>query len=63
MVLITTGDALRQAVREVCMRIVSSVPVSGRWGRQRLLSVNRQRKSRGEVHPPACSDFAKNDPV
>ncbi|HAU3136268.1 TPA: hypothetical protein JDD40_002310 [Salmonella enterica subsp. diarizonae] len=54
----TTGDALRQAVRDVCMRIVSFVPASGRWGRQRLLSANRQRKSREEVRSPACSDFA-----
>ncbi|EHL2774447.1 hypothetical protein KCE64_005294 [Salmonella enterica subsp. enterica serovar Hvittingfoss] len=40
------------------MRIVSFVPASGRWGRQRLLSANRQRKSREEVRSPACSDFA-----
>ncbi|HGG5994877.1 TPA: hypothetical protein ACJG4C_003907 [Salmonella enterica subsp. diarizonae serovar 61:r:z53] len=41
------------------MRIVSFVPASGRWGRQRFLSENRQRKSREEkrLHP-ACSDFA-----
>ncbi|HCL5312097.1 TPA: hypothetical protein N2G38_004471 [Salmonella enterica] len=40
------------------MRIVSFVPASGRWGRQRLLSANRQRKGREEVRSPACSDFA-----
>ncbi|MFI7783489.1 hypothetical protein EN46_06795 [Citrobacter amalonaticus] len=46
MALIITADALRPAAREACMRIVSFVPVSGRWGRQRFLSANRQRKSR-----------------
>ncbi|ECK2141166.1 hypothetical protein FQW43_15335 [Salmonella enterica subsp. enterica serovar Enteritidis] len=57
-VLITTGDALRQAVRGVCMRIVSSALASGQLARQQRWNANRQRKSRGEVHPPGCSDFA-----
>ncbi|EDH1235832.1 hypothetical protein ACRABS_002703 [Salmonella enterica subsp. enterica] len=56
-VLITTGDALRQAVRGVCMRIVYFVLVSGQQARQQRWNANRQRKSREEVRSPACSDF------
>ncbi|HFP9449356.1 TPA: hypothetical protein ACHOZL_001197 [Raoultella ornithinolytica] len=60
--LITTGEALRRAVKGRYSMIVSSERVSGLWGKQQLQNERQQRKNREEVvaFNPVCSDFAMN---